>query len=91
MSEQQNKWRLILESANAVCNNEIINNGSILYVDLLEERTIWHLHVELEEIVLFEEIVNTMQKVANYFYNEAKNSFVEYSRPFQKNILQKNF
>ena len=51
MSEQQNKWRSIIESANALTPNEIINNGSIMYVDLLEERTVWHIHVELEEVV----------------------------------------
>ena len=90
MSEQQNKWRSILESANALTANEIINNGSIMYVDLLDERTIWHIHVELEKVVAFDEIISVMQKVATYFYAEANIDLIRFTWHYRKNEFSKD-
>ena len=90
MSEQQNKWRSILESANAITTNDIINNGSIMYVDLLEERTIWHIHIELESVVAFDEIVDVMQKVASYFYAETNVDKVRFTWHYRKKEFLKD-
>ena len=96
MSDQQNKWKSILEAADAITLNDIINNGSIIYVDLLDERTVWHLHIELERIVACDEIFNVMEKVANYLYSETNIDLVRFTwhyknNDFSKDIIEKYF
>ncbi len=96
MSDQQNKWKSILEAADAITLNDIINNGSIMYVDLLDERTVWHLHIELERIVACDEIFNVMEKVANYLYSETNIDLVRFTwhyknNDFSKDIIEKYF
>ena len=90
MSEQQNKWKSILEAANVITDNNFINNGSIMYVDLLEERTVWHLHVELEEIVSSDEIFAVMEKVASYFYSVANIELVRFTWHYKNTELSKD-
>ena len=91
MSEQANKWRIILEAANAISNNENINNGHIMYVDLLEERTVWHLHIELESMVSSDEIFDVMEKVANYFYSMSNINLVRFTWHYKNQEFSKEY
>ncbi len=79
MENNQNKWYQILLEADATNINQIINNGLIQYVDLLDSKTVWHLHILLSNTVSCEDIFLTMDKVTRYLYSISDIKLVKFS------------
>ena len=77
--ENKTKWYEILEASGALNINKVIENGNIQYVDLLEDRTIWHLHILLDEVVSCETIFLIMDKVTKYLYSVTDVRLVRFS------------
>ena len=62
-----------------------------MYVDLLEERTVWHLHIELESMVSSDEIFDVMEKVANYFYSMSNINLVRFTWHYKNQEFSKEY
>ena len=79
MSENHNKWKELLQDANINSNNSVINNGQIEYVDLMNERSVWRLHILLEKIIPSDEIFDLMSKLTTYFYDTCNINLVKFT------------
>lgn len=91
MENNQNKWYEILVSSDAININPIINSGILQYVDLLENRSIWHLHVLLKEVVSCEDIFLVMNKVTQYFYSVSQIRLVRFSWHYENGNFNEHF
>ena len=79
MENNKSKWYEILEASNALGINSIIQNGHIQYVNLIEDRSIWHIYVMLEKPVPSGDIFAVMERVTKYLYSISDVKLVKFS------------
>ena len=69
--ENNEKWYLLLKDANALSSSEIINRGALDYVELLDNNATWHLHITLQQLVSFDDLNMTLNRLSKYFHQGA--------------------